>query len=81
MINKIKIIYFEGCPNFGSTADLSDQQIEDMAQAFLDANYPPEETGATSNVSVSSDSTTVTIDISGYVETSFLKVAGIRDRT
>jgi len=61
----------------GSTADLSNQQIQEMAQAFLDANYPPEEVGATSQINVSSDSSSVTIDVTGYVETTFLKVAGI----
>jgi len=61
----------------GSTADLSNQQIQEMAQAFLDANYPPQEIGATSQINVSSDSSTVHIDVKGYVETTFLKVAGM----
>ena len=61
----------------GSTTDLTNDEIQEMAQAFLDANYPPEEIGATSNISVSSDNSTVTIDVTGYVETAVLKIAGI----
>ncbi len=61
----------------GSTADLNNQEIQEMAQAFLDANYPAEEIGATSTINVSSDNNTVTIDVTGYVDATFLKVAGI----
>ncbi len=62
----------------GSTADLSDKEIQRLAMAYIDANYPPGEIGNPNKITVSSDSSAVTIDATGYVETTFLRIGGFK---
>ena len=61
----------------GSSTDLSDAEIEDLAQAFVDANFPPDQIGMVTQINVSSDESTVWIDGSGTIETAVVKIGGI----
>ncbi len=60
-----------------SVAGLSEEQIEQKAQQFFDANFPAEQAGAVAQISVTSDDNKVTITATGHIETSFLALAGL----
>jgi Flp pilus assembly protein TadG len=57
--------------------DLSDEEIEALAQSYFDANYPPSERGWMAPLEVEVDGDVVRISSSGRVDTTLMRLAQI----
>ncbi|MGI9382040.1 MAG: pilus assembly protein TadG-related protein [Methyloligellaceae bacterium] len=59
-----------------ASTGLTDDQLQEKAQAYFDANYPESELGTAGEISVSSNEHKVTMSVTGQVETTFMQIAG-----
>lgn len=63
----------------GSSVNADDAAATAQAQAYFDANFPPDTPGVSVNIAVATNENKISITATGSVETTFLKIAGYND--
>ena len=63
----------------GTTHGMTTNQLQQMAQHYFDANYPPTALGTANPVAVAVDGQTITLSVTGTVPTVLLQIVHIND--
>lgn len=61
----------------GTSTGLSNEEVQELAQAYFDANYPASKIGVPGTISVTNSHTTVDLSVSADLPTSIMSVVGI----
>lgn len=59
-----------------ATPNLTNEQIQEKAQAYFDANYPASELGTAGELTILTDEHKVTMSVTGEVDTAIMTIAG-----